>query len=102
MSHHHKTDAAIVQLYDTNERKIQGLDVSLDDFKPTTTAERVDTLISDMRDLVQATERFHADNAQEHHNICGRLEQIENVLHSISARLNIVLSDPRFNRQDKP
>lgn len=84
-----KTDTNVVPLHPDDDLNVV-----------TTTADRVDALLHDMRDLLQATEKFHAQNASEHHLICGRLEQIENVLHSISARINIVLT--QNNRDIKP
>jgi hypothetical protein len=77
----HKTPDNVVPLHPDDDLNVV-----------TTTAERVDTLISDMRDLLAATERFHAQNAQEHHHLCGRLEQVENVLHSLASKLETLIS----------
>lgn len=86
-----KTDTNVVPLHPEDDLNVV-----------TTTADRVDALLNDMRDLVQATERFHAVNTQEHHHICGRLDQVEHILLSISARLNIVLSDLQNNQRTRP
>ena len=57
-----------------------------------TTDEKVDALITDLRDLLQATEVFHARNTSEHHQIDGRLQQVESVLHSLASKLDNLLS----------
>jgi hypothetical protein len=57
-----------------------------------TTEDKVDALITDVRHLLSATERFHAQNSSEHHHIEGRLQQVESVLHSLASKLDSLLS----------
>ena len=51
----------------------------------------LDNIRSDIRHLTQAVERFHGSNSLEHQRYDNRLAQVESVLTTLVAKLEVAL-----------